>query len=57
MRMYTTYNRLPRIRMEAVRLVKSGWSVREVARHISASLTALLLSGWQEPISFLKTPN
>ena len=42
MRMYTTYNRLPRIRMEAVRLVKSGWSVREVARHFGFTHSAVV---------------
>ena len=40
--MYTTYNRLPRIRMEAVRLVKSGWSVREVARHFGFTHSAVV---------------
>src|SRR3989344_1890192 len=42
MRMYTTYNRLPRIRMEAVHLVKSGWSVREVARHFGFTHSAVV---------------
>ncbi len=42
MRMYTTYNRLPRIRMEAVHLVKSGWSVREVARHFGFTHSAIV---------------
>ena len=40
--MYTTYNRLPRIRMEAVHLVKSGWSVRQVARHFGFSHSAIV---------------
>jgi len=40
--MYTTYNRLPRIRMEAVHLVKSGWSVREVARHFGFTHSAVV---------------
>lgn len=34
MDMYETNSRLPRLRMEAVRLVQSGWTVREVARHL-----------------------
>ncbi len=31
---YTTNPRLPRVRMEAVRLVRSGWSQSKVARHL-----------------------
>lgn len=42
MRMYTIYNRLPRIRMEAVRLVKSGWSTRHVARHFGFTHSAIV---------------
>lgn len=42
MRMYTTYNRLPRIRMEAVRLVQAGWSVRQVARHFGFTHSAVV---------------
>lgn len=42
MRMYTFYNRLPRIRMEAVRLVNSGWSVRQVARHFGFTHSAIV---------------
>jgi len=30
---YTTNPHMPRIRMDAVRLVRSGWSMRKVARH------------------------
>ncbi len=30
---YTTNPKLPRLRMDAVKLVRSGWSVRKVARH------------------------
>lgn len=40
--MYTIYNRLPRIRMEAVRLVQSGWSVRQVARHFGFTHSAVV---------------
>jgi transposase InsO family protein len=41
--MYTTYNRLPRIRREAVRLVvDQGWSTREVARHINFTHSAVV---------------
>jgi len=41
--MYTTYNRLPRIRREAVRLVvDQGWSTREVARHFSFTHSAIV---------------
>src|SRR3989344_3776977 len=43
MRMYTTYNRLPRIRMEAVRLVREqGWSVRDAARHFGFTHSAVV---------------
>src|SRR3989344_4192427 len=42
MRMYSIYNRLPRIRMEAVRLVQSGWSVRAVARHFGFTHSAVV---------------
>lgn len=31
---YTTNPRLPRVRMDAVRLVRSGWSQSKVARHL-----------------------
>lgn len=34
MGMYETNKRLPRLRMEAVRMVRSGTGVREVARHL-----------------------
>src|SRR4051812_34106346 len=30
---YSTNPHLPRLRMEAVRLVRKGWTVRKVARH------------------------
>lgn len=30
---YTTNPHLPRVRMEAVKLVRSGWSIRKTARH------------------------
>ncbi len=31
---YTTNPRMPRVRMDAVRLVHSGWSQAKVARHM-----------------------
>ncbi len=34
---YTTNPHLPAVRMEAVRLVRSGWSTRKVARHLGFS--------------------
>lgn len=41
--MYTTYNRLPRIRMEAVRLVREhGWSTRQTARHFGFTHSAVV---------------
>lgn len=39
---YTSNPHLPRLRMEAVRLVESGWSVREVARHFRYSHQAII---------------
>jgi transposase InsO family protein len=40
---YTTNPRLPRVRMEAVRLVKyRGWSTRQVARHTGYSQSAIV---------------
>lgn len=42
---YTTNPHLPRVRMEAVRLVKyRGWSTRAVARHLGFSQAAIV--GW-----------
>lgn len=41
--MYTTYNQLPRIRREAVRLVVDhGWSMREAARHFGFTHSAVV---------------
>jgi transposase InsO family protein len=41
--MYSIYNRLPRIRMEAVRLVREqGWSVRDAARHFGFTHSAVV---------------
>jgi len=34
---YTTNPHLPSVRMEAVRLAQSGWSIRKVARHLGFS--------------------
>jgi transposase InsO family protein len=39
---YTTNPNLPRVRMQAVELVRAGWSVREVARHLGYSHNAIL---------------
>ncbi len=39
---YTTNPHLPRLRMEAVRLVEQGWGIREVARHFHYSHGAVL---------------
>ena len=39
---YTTNPHLPRLRMEAVRLVESGWSIRSVARHLRYSHQAIM---------------
>ena len=41
---YTTNPKMPRIRREAVRLVRSGWSARKVGRHIGFAHTAV--SAW-----------
>lgn len=43
--MYMAYSRnphLPRVRMEAVRLVRSGWSTVKVARHLGFSQSAVV---------------
>ena len=39
---YTTNPHLPHVRMEAVRLVRSGWSTRKVARHLGFSQAAIV---------------
>ena len=39
---YTTNPNLPRVRMQAVELVRSGWSIRAVARHLGYSHNAIL---------------
>jgi transposase InsO family protein len=38
---YTSNPRMPRVRMEAVKLVRKGWSVRKVARHMGFSPGAI----------------
>lgn len=43
--MYMAYNKnpsLPRVRQEAVRLVRKGWSVRKVARHFGYTHSAVV---------------
>lgn len=40
--MYTTNPHLPRVRMDAVRLVRSGWSTRAVARHLGFTHSAVV---------------
>lgn len=43
--MYMPYNsnpRLPHVRMEAVKLVRSGWSTRKVARHVGYSQSVIV---------------
>jgi len=39
---YTTNPRLPRVRMDAVKLVRSGWSTRKVALHFGYSQAAIV---------------
>lgn len=39
---YTTNKELPRVRQEAVRLVKRGWSARKVGRHLGYHHTAVM---------------
>lgn len=39
---YTTNPNLPRVRMQAVELVRSGWSVRETARHLGYAHNTVL---------------
>ncbi len=39
---YSNNEQLPHVRMEAVRLVRSGWSTRKVARHLGFSQGAIV---------------
>lgn len=39
---YTTNPHLPKVRMDAVRLVRSGWSIRHVARYIGFSHVSII---------------
>jgi transposase InsO family protein len=39
---YTTNPRMPRVRMEAVKLVRSGWSTVQVAKHMGYSQSAIV---------------
>ncbi len=39
---YTTNPRLPRVRMDAVKLVRSGWSTRKVATHFGYSPSTIV---------------
>ncbi|MBI2278831.1 MAG: transposase [Candidatus Brennerbacteria bacterium] len=39
---YSTNPNLPRVRQEAVRLVREGWSTREVARHLGYTQSAVV---------------
>lgn len=39
---YNTNPQLPHVRMDAVRLVRSGWSTRKVARHVGYSQAAIV---------------
>ena len=39
---YTTNPHLPKVRMQAVRLVRSGWSIRQVARYMGFSHGAII---------------
>lgn len=40
--MYTSNPHMPRIRMQAVRLVRAGWPIRKVARHLGFSHSAVI---------------
>ena len=42
MSMYNTNPNLPRVRMDAVKLVRSGWSTRKVAQHFGFSQAAIV---------------
>ena len=39
---YTTNPNLPRVRMQAIELVRSGWSIRETARHLGYAHNTIL---------------
>jgi len=40
---YTSNPKFPRVRMDAVKLVRSGWSYRKVSRHVGFSIGAISL--------------
>lgn len=42
MSMYIINSHLPRVRMDAVKLVRSGWSTRKVARHLGFSQSVIV---------------
>jgi len=39
---YTTNPHLPKVRMDAVRLLRSGWSTRAVARHLGFNQSTIV---------------
>lgn len=39
---YTTNPKVPKVRMDAVRLIEQGWSTREVARHLGFDQSAVV---------------
>lgn len=48
---YTKNPNLPRVRMEAVNLVKQGWSIRKAAKHFGYSHCAVRLWLKKKPVS------
>ncbi len=48
---YTKNPHLPRVRMQAVRLVQSGWSIRQTARHLGYTHSAVVK--WVERAKYL----
>src|SRR3989344_3488902 len=49
MSMYNINPNLPRVRMDAVKLVRSGWSTRKVAQHFGFSEAAIVQSLTRAP--------
>ena len=55
---YTTNPHLPRLRMQTVRLVRSGWSIRKAARHIGVHPSTVMRWAEKAPrgnVSLLET--
>lgn len=52
---YTNNPKMPRVRMEAVKLLKQGWSTRKVARHTGFSQSAISKWSKKVPLNYPRT--